>query len=174
MSLPIKAEIRGFDLPALINDAKQVNVFDHEFPETELTIKTKQVSAATLSEFIRRYPMAAPALVNAKKKTVTIRLNNEGIFIDVLFALLDAELDLLGKDISNKKYDDTRSSIIREFRRQVPFTSMTYGFLEDELTREKIMIDTSTEEFKQNVEDIVAKVKAKRKTNGTPKRTGLI
>jgi hypothetical protein len=118
--------------------------------------------------------MAAPALVNAKKKTVTIRLNNEGIFIDVLFALLDAELDLLGKDISNKKYDDTRSSIIREFRRQVPFTSMTYGFLEDELTREKIMIDTSTEEFKQNVEDIVAKVKAKRKTNGTPKRTGLI
>jgi hypothetical protein len=169
MSSPIKAEIKSVDLASLIHDAKELNLFTDAF----ISFKPKKVKTDVVLKFFNRFPSISRN-TQIERKTVHVQIHEEKQFFDVLLGLIDVELSLLDKKINESIYDETRSSIIREFRRQVPFTSKSYGWLENELTREKIMIDTSSDEFKENVEKIVARVKQKRQKKSITKRTGLL
>lgn len=174
MNSPIKAEIKSFKFTSLMNDAKEIGLFKNTFVKGSLLIRPDKTNSDTILNFIKKYPSISYKTVRLNKKLV-IEISEEGQFFDLLLALVETELSLLTGDINEVVYENTRTSILREFRRNVPFTSETYKNLENELTREKLNIDTSTDEFKESVKNIVADVKRKRaERDSSTERNGLL
>lgn len=182
MPSPIRIQITSFDAPRFFAAAKKARIFETHSGGGEVEVRPKGVSAQAIISEVSKYPELKNSIKTGRRPAFIIP--DEDAFFFLCLALVDTEM-LQYEKLREIDYRNKRIAILKEMRRQSPFTSNTFKSLESEAIRASESIqetlsrlanttEAETVAPEKSVEEILAEVKARREAKKPRRTTGLL
>lgn len=109
-------------------------------------------------------------VVDVKRRRVVFKITGQAELLPIIKAAIETELDNLSEEQKNYY----RPSAFKAIQKVLPLYSFLYDDIQNILEPPESDIDPYSEEFKQEVKDIVARYKERQKEKLNPSNKGLL